>query len=108
MSLAASGNHWSQHTKDPILPYHFQVSSPYPNPFNPNVSLDLHVPYDRRMDIRVFDILGNEIDIISDNIIYEFGSHKIYWSSDEYSSGIYYIRFLYNINFQEKKLTVIK
>ena len=95
-------------TKDPILPYHFQVSSPYPNPFNPNVILDLHVPYDRRMDIRVFDILGNEIDIISDNVIYEFGSHKIYWSSNEYSSGIYYIRFSDNINFQEKKLTVIK
>ena len=72
------------------------------------MSLDLHVPYDRRMDIRVFDILGNEIDIISDNVIYEFGSHKIYWSSNEYSSGIYYIRFSDNINFQVKKLTVIK
>ncbi len=94
--------------KDRIFPYQFQVSSPYPNPFNPTVSIDIYIPHDRRMDIRVFDILGNEIDIISNHSIYQFGSHRINWSSKEHSSGVYYIRFSDGINSQMKKIMLIK
>ena len=60
------------------------------------------------MDIRVFDILGNEVDIISNHSIYELGSHRIYWYSKEHSSGVYYIRFSDGINSQVKKLMLIK
>ena len=94
--------------KDNVLPYQFQVSAPYPNPFNPTVHLDIYIPHDRRMDIRVFDILGNEVDIISNHSIYELGSHRIHWYSKEHSSGVYYIRFSDGINSQVKKLMLIK
>ncbi|MBI86527.1 MAG: hypothetical protein CMG63_00455 [Candidatus Marinimicrobia bacterium] len=94
--------------EDPIFPYQFQVSSPYPNPFNPTVHLEMYVPHDRKMDIRVFDILGNETNVISNYSIYEFGSHKIHWSSENHSSGVYYIRFSDGIHSKVKKLMVIK
>ncbi len=94
--------------KDPIFPYQFQVSPPYPNPFNPIVHLDISIPYDRRMDIRVFDILGNEIDIISNQLIFKYGSHKINWTSKDHPSGVYYIRFSDGIDYQVKKLMLIK
>tara|TARA_A100001015_G_scaffold284244_1_gene350438 strand:+ start:112 stop:585 length:474 start_codon:yes stop_codon:yes gene_type:complete len=94
--------------KDPILPYQFQVSSPYPNPFNPIVHLDISIPYDRRMDIRVFDILGNEIDIISNQLIFKYGSHRINWTSKDHPSGVYYIRFSDGIDYKVKKLMLIK
>ena len=94
--------------KDNVLPYQFQVSAPYPNPFNPTVHLDIYIPHDRRMDIRVFDILGNEVDIISNHSIYELGSHRIHWYSKEHSSGVYYIRFSDGIDSQVKKLMLIK
>ena len=94
--------------KDPVFPYQFQVSSPYPNPFNPTVHIGMYVPHDRRMDIRVFDILGNEIDIISEQSIYKSGSHRIHWSSEEHSSGIYYVRFSDGIHSKVKKLMMLK
>ena len=94
--------------KDNVLPYQFQVSAPYPNPFNPTVHLDIYIPHDRRMDIRVFDILGNEVDIISNHSIYELGSHRIHWYSKEHSSGVYYIKFSDGINSQVKKTMLIK
>ena len=94
--------------RDPILPYQFQVSPPYPNPFNPTVHLDINIPHDRRMDIRVFDILGNEVDIISNHSIYEFGPHRIYWTSKNHPSGVCYIRFSDGIDSQVKKLMLIK
>ena len=94
--------------KNNIFPYQFQVSPPYPNPFNPSVNLDLHIPHDRRMDIGVFDILGNEIDIISDHRIYLRGTHTIHWSPKHHASGVYYIRLTDGMDSQFKKIMFIK
>ena len=94
--------------KDNVLPYQFQVSAPYPNPFNPTVNLHLNIPHDRKMDIRVFDILGNEIDIISNHSVYVHGTHSIHWSAKHHPSGVYYIRFSDGMDSQIKKLMLLK
>ena len=60
------------------------------------------------MDIGVFDILGNEIDIISDRRVYKKGTHNIYWSPKHHASGVYYIRLTDGMDFQIKKLMFIK
>ena len=94
--------------KDNVLPYQFQVSAPYPNPFNPTVNLHLHIPHDRKMDIRVFDILGNEIDIISNHSVYVHGTHSIHWSANHHPSGVYYIKFSDGLDSQIKKIMLLK
>ena len=72
------------------------------------MNLDLHIPYDRRMDIEVFDILGNEIDIISDHRIYTRGTHTIHWSPKHNASGVYYIRLTDGMDSEFKKIMLIK
>ena len=94
--------------KDNVLPYQFQVSAPYPNPFNPTVNLHLNIPHDRKMDIRVFDILGNEINIISNHSVYVHGTHSIHWSAKHHPSGVYYIRFSDGMDSQIKKTMLLK
>tara|TARA_X000001036_G_scaffold355896_1_gene337798 strand:+ start:905 stop:1966 length:1062 start_codon:yes stop_codon:yes gene_type:complete len=91
-----------------IFPYQFYISIPYPNPFNPTTSLQLHIPYDRRMDIRVFDLKGNEIEIISNNSLYNHGKHIIQWNATNYSSGVYYIRFFDGMESKVKKVILTK
>ena len=76
-----------------FLPYQYRVSAPYPNPFNPKVKMDLLIPFDRRMDIRVYNILGREIDIISDREIFNQGLHSLVWIGSTHPSGIYFIKF---------------
>ena len=95
-------------TKNNIFPYQFQVSIPYPNPFNPSVNLDLHIPHDRIMDIRVFDVLGNEIYVLSDKTVYAQGIHTIHWSPKHHASGVYYVRLTDGIDSQFKKIMFIK
>ena len=56
------------------------------------MKIDLSVPYDRRIDIRVYDILGNEIDVISNKEIYKQGIYTITWSGDTHPSGVYVIK----------------
>ena len=90
------------------LPGEYALHQNYPNPFNPSVNLDLHIPHDRRMGIGVFDILGNEIDIISDHRVYPRGTHTIHWSPKHHASGVYYIRLTDGMDSQFKKIMFIK
>lgn len=90
------------------LPFQFKVSEPYPNPFNPIAQLDISIPFDRKMDIRIYNLLGNEIEIISNNKIYSQGFHTINWSGGNHPSGIYYIKFFDGIDTRLKKLMLLK
>ena len=53
--------------EDSPLPYKYRVSEPYPNPFNPSVSIDLYLPYERRMKIEVVNNAGNIVNILSND-----------------------------------------
>ncbi|MBT5225062.1 MAG: T9SS type A sorting domain-containing protein, partial [Candidatus Marinimicrobia bacterium] len=81
---------------------------PYPNPFNPVAKLDLTIPYDRKMDIRIFDLLGQELDVISNGEIYKSGIHQISWDGTKYSSGMYFIKINDGLDMQVRKMILIK
>lgn len=90
------------------LPHQFKISSPYPNPFNPSVSLDLNIPYDRPMMIEILDLQGKQIDIISNRKIYKQGLNKITWHSNSRSSGIYFFKLKDNSQTLIKKVILMK
>ena len=90
------------------FPYQFRISQPYPNPFNPIAKLDLTIPYDRKMDIRVFDLLGQELDVISNGEIYKSGIHQIPWDGTKYSSGVYFIKINDGLDVQVRKMLLMK
>ena len=78
--------------EDLPLPYKYRVSEPYPNPFNPSVSIDLYIPYERRMKIEVFNSAGNIVNILSNDKVLKSGEHTLSWQGNGYPSGIYFIR----------------
>jgi len=90
------------------LPYQYRVSQAYPNPFNPETKLILDVPYDRRFDIKIFNILGNEVDVIYKDNLFSKGQHIINWSGKNYSSGLYILQIKDGLNTQYRKLTLLK
>tara|TARA_B100001250_G_scaffold66877_1_gene53395 strand:- start:387 stop:1454 length:1068 start_codon:yes stop_codon:yes gene_type:complete len=91
-----------------LFPYQFDISQGFPNPFNPETKFLLNVPYDRKFSIKIFDILGNEVDQISNNEIFIRGQHIINWSGDNNPSGIYIVRVSDGINIKYRKVTLIK
>lgn len=64
----------------------------YPNPFNPNTRIRYNVPQNSYVQIKIFDILGNEVKILV-NKEKEKGWHEINFNATNLSSGTY---FLYN------------
>ena len=77
----------------PLLREHPQApSNDHSNPFNPIVGFDYLLSMESEVDIRVFNVNGQEVSILHQGII-KSGLHAISWNADKFSSGIYFIKF---------------
>ena len=72
------------------------------------MKMDLIIPYDRRMDIRVYDLLGNEIYVISNREIYKQGIYTLTWSGDIHPSGVYFIKLDDGADVRIRKIILAK
>jgi hypothetical protein len=71
------------------LPVSFNLSQNYPNPFNPSTKIKYSVPVFSKIQIKVFDILGNIIETLIDEEK-PVGTYEITWFAENLPSGIYF------------------
>jgi hypothetical protein len=67
------------------------LSANYPNPFNPVTTIPFVLQAPAFVTLTIFNILGQEIDILVQNVLSE-GSHSVSWNASGFPSGIYYCR----------------
>ncbi|QQS37301.1 MAG: T9SS type A sorting domain-containing protein [Ignavibacteriales bacterium] len=91
----------------PPLPEYYHLSQNYPNPFNPVTVIDYSLPVKGQVSLRVYDILGNEIKVIV-NELQEAGDYRVQFNSDGLSSGVYFYSINSNEFLRTKKMMVIK
>lgn len=72
------------------LPKSFDLSQPYPNPFNPEVSFTLSVPSRSQIKVEIFNILGRQIETVYDGEV-SAGELKLKWNAMNNPSGVYLI-----------------
>ncbi len=88
-------------------PEQFSISSPYPNPFNPEVSISFSLPVKSDISFSVYDISGRLVDQINLMEI-EVGIHDFTWNATGFSSGIYFLN-IESGNYREiRKITLMK
>ena len=90
-----------------VLPEVFSLNTPYPNPFNPSTEISFSVPIHTNASVKVYDLLGQEVDIIADKY-FSPGYHSIVWSPNNISSGMYFIRLMSDDISIAKKVMFIK
>jgi len=88
------------------LPDNFQLSGIYPNPFNRAFGLDVYLPSDGELDVKIFDINGRLIRTKSEAI--KSGYHDISLNINELHSGIYLVRVGFNNKYITRKAVLIK
>jgi hypothetical protein len=78
---------------DPVidLPLEYSISAVYPNPFNSTLTVTIALPEPSTLTLKIFDMLGREIDTIADNS-YSAGYHLFSFNAQDQSSGIYFIQ----------------
>ncbi len=74
-------------------PGEFDISQNYPNPSNPKSKIDFSMPFDGKVSIRVYDILGREVA----TLINEFKPADFYtveFDGTNIASGTYFYRIV--------------
>lgn len=89
------------------LPSKFELSQNYPNPFNPTTTIMYQLPFDSKVELKVFDLLGNEVATVV-NQKQSAGTHKVNFSSSKLTSGVYFYRLNAGGFTDTKKMTVLK
>lgn len=79
-----------------LSPTEFSLSANFPNPFNPMTAIKFQLPLDSETDLRVYNVLGQEVRKLQNGIVAS-GYHVALWdgrdnSSKAVASGIYIYR----------------
>ena len=89
------------------IPKEFKLDQNYPNPFNPTTRIDYSLPFDSKVSLQIFDVLGREvITLVNDN--QRAGYYSIDFNASNLASGIYYYRMSTGDFVAIKKMVVIK
>ncbi len=77
-----------------LLPTTWILDQNFPNPFNPITTIRFGLPVDQYVTIKIYNILGQEINTIVNNIYMKAGYHFVIWDGKDWNdqsvaSGIY-------------------
>ena len=72
-----------------LIPTKIILHQNYPNPFNPSTTIRFSIPTKEKILIRVIDLMGREVEILT-NKIFEAGNHEIKFSPKSETSRIYF------------------
>jgi hypothetical protein len=88
-------------------PLEFSLEQNYPNPFNPNTKIKYSVPHSSNVTIKVFDILGNEIETLV-NEEKPVGRYEINFNASSLPSGVYFYQLRAGNFVGTKKMILLK
>ncbi len=81
------------------LPLEFTLNQNYPNPFNPTTTLSFAIPMDSKVDLVVYNLLGQEVTRIFDHKLMRAGAHEIVWDGkDELGNSVGTGLYVYRLN----------
>ncbi|GJQ21933.1 MAG: hypothetical protein HBSIN02_22880 [Bacteroidia bacterium] len=90
------------------LPTNLQVSSAYPNPFNPTTTFLFTLPEPGRVVVRIYTIFGEELATVVDKYLPAGGEHKAVFDASGLPSGTYIARISAGPNTVMQKLLLLK
>jgi len=104
---------------NPILPSSFSLHQNYPNPFNPTTTISFYVGVppngagQRHVNLRVFNILGQEVKMLADESMATGQEYDVVWdATDAYgqriASGVYLYRLEMGDESETKKMLFLK
>jgi len=89
------------------IPTYYDLTQNYPNPFNPSTKIIYSVPKSSKVLIKVYDILGNEIETLV-NEEKQTGTYEITWYADNLPSGVYFYQLKAGDFIETKKMVLLR
>ncbi|MGB5105466.1 MAG: T9SS type A sorting domain-containing protein [Candidatus Zixiibacteriota bacterium] len=96
---------------DFVLPAAFSLGQNFPNPFNPETSIEYSLQSPAKVTLTVYNILGQQVDELIDEY-QAAGSHELTWNAYSHggsaASGVYFYRLTVGDKSVTKKMTLLK
>jgi photosystem II stability/assembly factor-like uncharacterized protein len=89
------------------IPSAFYLGQNYPNPFNPTTKIKFAIPKSSFVNLKVYDVLGNEIATLL-NEEKPAGLYKIDFDASGLSSGVYFYKLISGGFVETKKMILIR
>lgn len=93
--------------EDLLNPKSIVLNQNYPNPFNPTTIISFYLPNSGNVTLKVYDILGKEVETIYDGYL-DNGYHQKIFYANNLSSGVYFYKISCNGFTDTKKMILIK
>ncbi len=90
-----------------LLPAEFNLAQNYPNPFNPTTTIQYSIPKSVNVEIKVYDVLGNEVTTLV-NVEKPAGVYEVEFNAKNLSSGVYFYKLTAGSFTETKKMTLLK
>ncbi|MFH0735600.1 MAG: glucoamylase family protein [bacterium] len=94
------------------IPSDFEILGNYPNPFNPSTTIVYTIPTTGKVNIEIYDVLGNVVNTLFNGLA-DAGKNEIIWNgynsnNQKISSGVYIYRITFNNIILSKKMLMVK
>jgi hypothetical protein len=89
------------------VPTTFIVSQNFPNPFNPNTSINVLLPTESNLTINVYNSIGKQVSQIYNGYL-KSGSYNFNFDGTNLSSGVYYYSVTTDYGSINKKMLLLK
>jgi len=109
-SVATEQNLWytiTGITDNKSIRFDFFLSQNYPNPFNPSTIIDYTIPTDGIVQLKIYNILGEEKTTLVNEFKYK-GHYSVNFNGSNFASGIYLYQIKFGNNIQIKKMIIQK
>ena len=74
-----------------IIPDNFGLSNAYPNPFNPSTSVDLAVPSEGFVSVKVYNLMGQVVSTLHEGSL-TANTYSFAWDAKDMASGMYLVK----------------
>lgn len=91
----------------PVLPREFALQQNFPNPFNPNTTIEFTVPNEGDAELAIFNLAGQKVaTLVSGNV--SAGQHRVEWNGAVASTGVYFYRLQMGHQVLTRKMLLLK
>ena len=89
------------------LPNSYTLAQPYPNPFNPSISINFSLEKDQSILLQIYDMKGQLVSTLIDKKV-SSGNHTSTWRPYNTGSGVYFIQLTNGNTAQTEKVIYLK
>ena len=96
-----------------VLPSDYKLSQNYPNPFNPSTNFDFTLPIDKKVSVKIYDVMGRLVTTLVNDELLSAGTHRVTWNGRDLNgqtvaSGQYVYALEYGNFRQSRTMALVK